>query len=561
MTNIEKEIKIEIESDHELDHNLHHELKQSDQEVDFDVASEQDSLKAVEIDLPPMALDGMDFVEDFESETEDDSFESSSQTLLAVSEEQDSLRVIEISEDTQNASASILAEELSALSLKESEADTFLAELPLEEEQSEEERFMSEGMSQEKEEAEVEIPHEFIEHSQLISIIESVLFATDKPLSVASIHQIFKNTNIKPQHVRKSLDDLQSVYADAYRGVTLEEVHGGYQLRTKLDNAEFLKRVTKVRPFKLSGPSLETMAIVAYKQPITKSEVDQIRGVESGHLVRALMERGLVQFAGKSELPGRPMFYGTTKKFLDIFGLRNLNELPTLAEIDDLIPEGIGGEETKLETLSDLTDRLSEDVKVTYSEGEEELTKISEQLSAITTSSDFFEQEKIRQKEKRDMDRATDLREALTVGEAVEDKDLKWLQRYDRDLEERAKAQEKAAEMALVAAELATEVASSPDLAFESGLTSSSLGEAASQEALSRWQNDEELEVLRFDDSQEELQVEEISLHSKSDSYQINSFVEEKSEGADEETTEKATDDELDAFLGFDDDGDDESIV
>lgn len=114
----------------------------------------------------------------------------------------------------------------------------------------------------------------------------------------------------------------------------LEEVAGGFQIRTKPDNQKYLQRTVKGRPFRLSGPALEVLAIVAYKQPCTKAMVDEIRGVESGHLMRGLLDRGLMHFAGKSELPGRPMFYETTRKFLEIFSLRNINELPSLNEID-----------------------------------------------------------------------------------------------------------------------------------------------------------------------------------------------------------------------------------
>ncbi|RYZ68325.1 MAG: SMC-Scp complex subunit ScpB, partial [Proteobacteria bacterium] len=165
------------------------------------------------------------------------------------------------------------------------------------------------------------------------------------------------------------------------------------------------------------------------------SEVDEIRGVESGHLLRALMEKNLVCFEGKSELPGRPMQYGTTKKFLEIFGLRNLKELPTLSQIDELLPEGIGDEDEKEKTtLSTITDSMAEMVGSDYSQGEEELNKITEQLEEITTSSDFFEKEKIRQREKRDQEKAQNIRDALTMGESVPNRDVNWLKRYDEAL-------------------------------------------------------------------------------------------------------------------------------
>jgi len=276
---------------------------------------------------------------------------------------------------------------------------------------------------------------EFVEDERLESIVESILFASDRPVSMASLKMVFKGTNVTSQKIRRTLENLAVEYAGGRRGVTLEEVLGGYQLRTKIDNMEFMRRTLKARPFKLSGPALEVLAIVAYKQPLVKSEVDVIRGVESGHLLRALMEKNLVCFEGKSDLPGRPMQYGTTRKFLEIFGLRNLKELPTLSQIDELLPEGIGDEEEKeKQTLSTITDRMAEAVGSSYSQGEEELNKITEQLEEISTSSEFFEREKLRQREKRDQERAQNIREALAMGEEVSTRDANWLKRYDEAL-------------------------------------------------------------------------------------------------------------------------------
>jgi segregation and condensation protein B len=277
---------------------------------------------------------------------------------------------------------------------------------------------------------------EFIEDEQAESIIESILFASDRPVSLASIREVFKGTNIKTDRVRRILDQLAVEYAGGRRGISLEEITGGYQLRTKIDNMNFLKRTVKARPFKLSGPALETLSIVAYKQPVVKNEIDQIRGVESGHLLRALMEKGLCHFEGKAEaLPGKPMQYGTTRRFLEIFGLRNIKELPTLSQIDELLPDGIGDEEESKPTLSMVTDSMSENVvDLSYSQGEEELGKIENELSEISTSSDFFEQEKIRQKQKKEADKAQDIRDALAVGEVVSTRDKNWLIKYEEAL-------------------------------------------------------------------------------------------------------------------------------
>lgn len=291
---------------------------------------------------------------------------------------------------------------------------------------------------------------EFVEDEQIQSIVESILFASDRPVSLASIQQVFKGTTVKKEKIRRTIEALAVDYAGGRRGIVLEEITGGYQLRTKVDNMNFLKRTIKSRAFKLSGPALETLSIIAYKQPVVKIEVDQIRGVESGHLLRALMEKGLVNFEGKAEnLPGKPMTYGTTRRFLEIFGLRNLKELPTLSQIDELLPEGIGEEVEEKQTLAMVSDSLADNNKTSsYSQGEEELGAIEDQLTAISTSSEFFEQEKLRQKMKRDEEKAQNIREALTVGEVVPRKDINWLKKYDEAILQAAAAQAMAVEAA-----------------------------------------------------------------------------------------------------------------
>jgi segregation and condensation protein B len=340
------------------------------------------------------------------------------------------------------------------------------------------------------ESVEPEVEQQFVDSFQLLSVLESLFFASDKPVSLATLKQVFHNTNIDTKMLKRAIDEMQAIYADPTRGVSLEEVTGGWQLRTKLDNMDFLKKISKARPFRLSGPALEVLSIIAYKQPIIKNEIDQIRGVESGHLVRALMEKGLVSFEGKTDLPGKPMAYSTTRKFLEIFGLRNLQELPTLSEIDQLLPEGIGEEEEK-ETLSDVTSSMSQAIGSSYSEGEEELTHITEKINSIDTSSEFFEQEKQRQKEKRDRERAEDIREALAVGEAVDSKDVKWLERYETQL-------------ALAKAAAEKEVMAPINLNLEAAATSDSVVQGLSEESLSNENNAaEESEALFLEEDSE----------------------------------------------------------
>lgn len=281
------------------------------------------------------------------------------------------------------------------------------------------------------ESAEVEDIEE-VSEDELLSAIESLLFATDKPQSIAMLKSAFQGTKVRSAQIRSAIERLQIEYTHPGRGVIIEEVAGGYQIRSKPANQKYLHRTVKARPFRLSGPALEVLAIVAYKQPCTKAMVDEVRGVECGHLMRGLLDRGLMCFAGKSELPGRPMFYETTRKFLEIFGLRNLQELPTLNEIDQLIPEGIGEPQEEKKTLSTLTGELSSEVSgQSYSASEEELINISSELQTINTSSEFFEVEKRRQREKRDAEKAQDIIDRITVGEDVEQKDRRWLARYE----------------------------------------------------------------------------------------------------------------------------------
>lgn len=268
-----------------------------------------------------------------------------------------------------------------------------------------------------------------MDKNQLISIIESALFATNKPLSLISLQQAFIDTDVQRKDIQEAIENYKNILMKEDRGITLEEIGGGYQLRTKLENRNYLKKMTKKRPFRISAPALEVLSIIAYKQPLIKSEVDEIRGVESGHLLRALMDKGLIGFAGKSDLPGKPIQYKTTRYFLEMFSLKSLKDLPTLSEIEELLPDGIDTHSE--DSLDNITDNFSVQTEKSYSEGEEELNKIVNKLSTIDTSTEFFEEEKRKRKEKRKMERAQDIREALVMGSEVSERDIKWLEKFE----------------------------------------------------------------------------------------------------------------------------------
>ncbi|HZS37570.1 MAG TPA: SMC-Scp complex subunit ScpB [Polyangia bacterium] len=173
------------------------------------------------------------------------------------------------------------------------------------------------------------------ESARLVSIVESLLFAADKPLTLKSIGDLLGETDLGK--IRAAVASVEEAYAP--RGVQLHSVAGGYQFRTNADNASWVQKLLAQNPVRLTRAQLETLAIVAYRQPITRPEIDQIRGVDSGGTLKTLMDRLLLRILGKKEEPGRPMLYGTTREFLEFFNLGDLKDLPTLREFHELSEE------------------------------------------------------------------------------------------------------------------------------------------------------------------------------------------------------------------------------
>ncbi|WP_242340190.1 MULTISPECIES: SMC-Scp complex subunit ScpB [Anaeromyxobacter] len=168
------------------------------------------------------------------------------------------------------------------------------------------------------------------------TILETLLFLAERPLSSEELRQA---TGIDVERVEKALDKLSGHYREGVCGIVLHEVAGGWQLRSSPDNAAFARRWLKVKPQRLTRAALETLAIIAYRQPVTRPEIEEIRGVDCGAVVKALLERKLIKILGKKEEPGRPMLYGTTREFLEFFALKDLASLPTLREFHELSEE------------------------------------------------------------------------------------------------------------------------------------------------------------------------------------------------------------------------------
>ena len=163
------------------------------------------------------------------------------------------------------------------------------------------------------------------------SVLEAILFATDEPLTDSKLAGIVETT---AKQVRESIEGLNAKYAVENHAFRIEQIAGGYQMLTLNTYNSWLKKMLRARSDnKLSPAAMETLAIIAYKQPIIRADVEAIRGVAVGEVVRSLMYKGLVKITGRAEILGRPMLYGTTKKFLEIFGLNSLKDLPKAEEL------------------------------------------------------------------------------------------------------------------------------------------------------------------------------------------------------------------------------------
>jgi segregation and condensation protein B len=163
-------------------------------------------------------------------------------------------------------------------------------------------------------------------------ILESLIFVSDNPVRLETLIEILPESN--KEAILEGIEQIKREYGEASKGFELIEVAGGYQFRTKPRWAEWVNRLKKAKAVKLSRSALETLAIIAYRQPIIRPEIEGIRGVDSGWVLRTLLEKGLIRIVSRRDIPGRPIVYGTTKTFLELFNLNTLSDLPTLKEIE-----------------------------------------------------------------------------------------------------------------------------------------------------------------------------------------------------------------------------------
>ncbi|HEX9401037.1 MAG TPA: SMC-Scp complex subunit ScpB [Anaeromyxobacter sp.] len=227
-----------------------------------------------------------------------------------------------------------------------------------------------------------------LSEARVRTVVETLLFLAERPLALEEIRQA---TGVEIPRLEKALDQISGHHRDGISGIVLHEVAGGWQLRTSPDNSDFARRFLRVRPQRLTRAALETLAIIAYRQPVTRPEIEEIRGVDCGAVVKALLERRLVKILGKKEEPGRPILYGTTREFLEFFSLKDLASLPTLREFHELseehrdivekqpepAPEPIAG---LVDELKD--ERLRAELEAKRSEGDAALEELERAIDA-----------------------------------------------------------------------------------------------------------------------------------------------------------------------------------
>jgi segregation and condensation protein B len=181
-----------------------------------------------------------------------------------------------------------------------------------------------------------------VDKEQIRAIIESLLFAAGEALPLPRLYEL---VDADKKAVRAALAELQEQMNLPGRGVRLVEAAGGWQFQTSPENAAWVGRLLQSKPVRLSRPSLETLSIIAYRQPVTRPEIEEIRGVDTGGVIKTLLDHDFVQIQGRKDVPGKPLIYGTAKRFLEFFRLKSLADLPTLKEMEELQEEALAGQE------------------------------------------------------------------------------------------------------------------------------------------------------------------------------------------------------------------------
>jgi len=239
-----------------------------------------------------------------------------------------------------------------------------------------------------------------MEAHELKSIVEALIFVSDEPITTRQMFEALAEAGVTEDQISEAIQSIRNSWNDdSSRGLQLSEIAGGYQFRTKESCAQWIQKLNVPKAMKLSQPALETMAIIAYRQPIVRSEIEQIRGVDVGAVLKTLLERNLIRIIGRKDEPGTPLIYGTTREFLETFNLKNLHELPTLSDIEELARRQVetqtplkivkGGDDESTEVIDDDEDEEEDEeedteiIKEEEDEDEEALVKLEKGIKDL----------------------------------------------------------------------------------------------------------------------------------------------------------------------------------
>lgn len=249
--------------------------------------------------------------------------------------------------------------------------------------QSEEFKMELDYLEDEKQEDQLWMARTGLNEEGLCGAIETIIFMSDRPISLQKIKALI-DEDMPLRVLHQAIERLQTEYESKHHGIRLVEVAQGHQFRTKATYSRFVQDLFRVSSLVLTPSALEVLAIIAYKQPISKSDIDKIRGVDSSHLVRGLMDRRLVKITGRSEDLGRPTLYGTTTEFLEVFNLSSIADLPSEEDLNDLLGKNEIGKISDIKNII-----VHKDKKSFYFDEMDELESLSQSIKSISTDTEF----------------------------------------------------------------------------------------------------------------------------------------------------------------------------
>ena len=243
--------------------------------------------------------------------------------------------------------------------------------------------FQLDSFDEQKQEEHLWMARTGLNRETLCGAVETVIFMSDRPISLEKIRNLI-DQGLSMETLRKTIQNLQQTYDNSQtHGIQLMEVSGGYQFRTKSFYAQYAHNLSKAASLVLSPSALEVLAIVAYKGPVAKTEISRIRGVDSGHIIRGLMDKRLVKTSGRSDDLGRPVLYSTTSEFLEVFNLSDLRDLPSEHELKSMLESG-KKDISDIKTL--VKDRSGENFNLSEIQ---ELDQLAASIKSISTETDF----------------------------------------------------------------------------------------------------------------------------------------------------------------------------